>query len=276
VLWLQYQAESTMLRKKVGIIGFGYIASFIYREISTRPELGLDVAFVWNRTPGRLEGVPSALILEDLAAFASRSADLIVEMSHPDISKDYAKDILAVTNYMMLSVTAMADAQLSNTLVQTAQACGTSLFVPHGALVGLDSLYEARENWADVTITFRKSPASMDFSASGIDPQTIQGETTVYDGSVRGAAEKFPRNVNTMATCALAGLGFDQTRGVVVLDPGATAMSAQVIAHGKDGSLLETKKEEQAVGVSGAGMLLSQLGSIRRAAFGAAAGLSFV
>ena len=265
-----------MRRIKVGIIGFGYIASFVYQEIVTRPELGLDIAFVWNRSPARIEDIPEQLVLTDLSDFASRSADLVIEMSHPSISRDYGRAILAITDYMMLSVTAMADRELGAELLHTAVANGTSLFIPHGALVGADSLHEARENWADVTITFRKAPGSMDFSASGIDPEEIQTETVVYDGSVRGAAAKFPRNVNTMATCALAGIGFDRTRAVVIVDPDATAMSAEVIAHGKDGSLLETRKEEQAVGVSGTGMLLSQLGSIRRAAFGAGPGLTFV
>ena len=265
-----------MQRKKIGLIGFGYIAGFVYNEIITRPELGLDIAFVWNRSPERLKDVPSDLILEDLAGFASRSPDLVVEMSHPSVSQEYAKAILRETNYMMLSVTAMADPQLSSDLIKTAEANFTSLFIPHGALVGVDSLYEARENWADVTITFRKAPGSIDFSESGIDPSGINSETIVYDGSVRGAAAKFPRNVNAMATCALASLGFDKTRGVVIVDPNATAMSAEVVAHGKDGSLLEVKKAELAVGVSSKGMLYSQLGSIRRAVAGANAGLVFV
>ena len=247
-----------MPRKRVGIIGFGYIARFIYSEIRARPELGLDIAFVWNRSQQPLKDIPKNLILDDLSDFALRSPDLVVEMSHPSISKIYGPAILAQTNYMMLSVTAMADSKLNADLQATAEANGSSLFIPHGAFVGLDSFYEARENWADVTITFRKSPGSMDFSVSGIDPDTITSETIVYEGSVRGAAEKFPRNVNTMATCALASLGFDQTRGIVIVDPKATAMSAEVVAHGKDGSYLQTTKVEQAVGVSGSGMLLSQ------------------
>jgi len=265
-----------MQRKKIGLIGFGFIAGYIYREITTRPELGLDIAFVWNRSPEKLKEIPSDLVLDNLSDFASRAADLVVEMAHPSVSRDYAKAILSNTNYMMLSVTAMADPELSAELIGTAQTNGTSLFIPHGALVGVDSLHEARDNWADVTITFRKPPGNVDLSASGTDPDAIDSEQIIYDGSVRGAAAKFPRNVNAMATCALASLGFDQTRGVMILDPNATAMSAEVIAHGKDGSLLEIRKAEQAVGVSSGGMLLSQMGSIRRAVSVANTGMVFV
>ena len=222
-----------MQRKQVGLIGFGYIASFIYKQIITRPELGLDIAFVWNRSPERLQDVSSELVLEDLSDFAARSPELVIEMAHPSVSRRYAEAILRQTNYMMLSVTAMADSALSSELIATAKTNGTSLFIPHGALAGVDSLYEARENWVDVTITFRKAPGSLDFSESGIDPGEIDSEQIVYAGSVRGAAAKFPRNVNAMATCALASLGFDQTKGVVIVDPHARTMSAEIVANGK-------------------------------------------
>jgi len=265
-----------MQRKKIGLAGFGYIGSFIYNEITTKPELGLDIAFVWNRSPERMEDIPSDLILHDLSDFASKSPDLVIEMAHPSVSRVYARAILSETNYMMLSVTAMADSELGPELVKTAEANGTSLFIPHGALVGVDSLYEARENWADVTITFRKPPANVDLSESDADAGGITAEQVIYDGSVRGAAAKFPRNVNAMATCALASLGLDETRGVMIIDPNATAMSAEVIAHGKDGSLLEIRKAEKAVGVSSPGMLWSQMGSIQRAVAGANSGLVFV
>lgn len=265
-----------MQRRKVGIIGFGYIASFIYRELTNHPENGLDVAFVWNRTAANLEHVPDSIVLDNLSDFAERSPDLVVEMAHPSVSRDYAKAFLGHCDYMMLSVTAMADDALSESLLNTAQKNSHSLFIPRGALVGVDALHEGRDNWADVSITFRKAPGSIDFSATEIDPAEIDTETIVYDGPVRGAAEKFPRNVNTMATCALASLGFDRTRGIMIVDPDCTVMSAHVVAHGINGSLLETKIAEQAVGVSGTGMLLSQLGSIRRAASGASPGLHFV
>ena len=40
---------------RVGLIGFGYLGSFVYEQMTTRPELGLDVAFVYNRSAERLQ-----------------------------------------------------------------------------------------------------------------------------------------------------------------------------------------------------------------------------
>jgi len=264
------------MTKRVGIMGFGYIGRFIFDQITSGNAPGLEVAFVWNRSIQRLRDLPAALILEDLDRFQQFAPDLLVEMCHPDVSKGYGERFLAETDYLMLSVTAMADPELNRLLIETAERNQHALFIPHGALVGVDNLQDGRDNWSEVTITFRKHPGSLDFSRSGIDPASITSATVIFEGSVREVAEKFPRNVNTMATCAMAGLGFDKTRAVLIADPSLTSMHAEVTALGRDGGILETKKVEQAAGVSGTGMLKSQLGSIRKAALGGLPGINFV
>jgi predicted dinucleotide-utilizing enzyme len=133
--------------------------------------------------------------------------------------------------------------------------------------MGLDSLHEWRHAWASVTITFRKHPASIDWSESGIDPASIgAGETVVHDGPVRGIAPRFPRNVNTMVTCALATVGLDRCRAVLVADRSLRVAVAEVRATGRDGSSLAMRKEQPMAGVSGTEMVESQWASIVRTA----------
>lgn len=265
-----------MVTKRIGIVGFGYIGRYIYDQVISGNAPGLEVAFVWNRSKERLKDLPSELVLEDLDQFQHYSPDLIVEMSHPHISRQYGERFLSECDYLMLSVTAMADPDLNRLLIETAERHHTRLFIPHGALVGVDNLRDGQANWSEVTVTFRKHPQSLDFSATDIDPASITSATVIFDGSVRDIAKKFPRNVNTMATCAMATLGFEKTRAILISDPTLTSMSAEVTAIGKDGGILETKKIEQAAGVSGTGMLASQLGSLRKAALGGLPGINFV
>ncbi len=80
--------------------------------------------------------MPARLVLHQLADFAERGADLIVEMSHPSVTRGYGEAFLGVCDYMVLSVTALADSQLHARLQSAAEANGTWLFIPHGALVG--------------------------------------------------------------------------------------------------------------------------------------------
>jgi hypothetical protein len=50
-------------RRRIGLIGCGFVGAEVFRRITAEPSLGLDVAFVWNRSAERLDaaGVPPAL-----------------------------------------------------------------------------------------------------------------------------------------------------------------------------------------------------------------------
>ena len=185
-----------------------------------------------------------------------------MEAAHPDVTRAHGRAILAVCDYLPLSTTALIDDALRADLEATAAAHGTRLLLPHGAMVGGDSLLEWRHEWAAVTITFRKSPRNIDFTVSGIDPAGISEATTVHDGSVRSIAARFPRNVNTMVTCALVTVGLDACRGILVADPALEVAVAEIVAVGKDGSRIETRREQPAVGVSGTEMAASLLRSV--------------
>jgi len=252
------------MARRIGIIGMGFVGRYVYEQILTRPELGLELAFVHNRSARNLDGVPAEHILEDLSDFASRKPDLVVELAHPSISQAFGASFLSVADYMILSVTAMADRETEAAMSAACTANGTRLFIPHGALVGVDSLYEGRDKWQDVTITFRKNPKSIDFSESGLDPATITGETVLHDGPLRDLALKYSRNVNTMVTCALATIGLDRCRAVFIADPAYDYVAAEVVANGPNGSCIETRIRESAVGVSGPSLLEAQIMSILR------------
>lgn len=164
-------------RPRVGLIGFGGIGAQVFERITGDPSIGLDIAFVHNRSPERLAGVPAALHLHDLAFMNRFHVDLVVEMAHPVYTQQWGDHILAQASYLPLSVSALADDALRERLLATARRAGTSPAIPHGALMGLDSLREWRHQWRDVAISFFKSPANIDFSESGIDPATISAET---------------------------------------------------------------------------------------------------
>lgn len=250
--------------KRIGIVGFGFIGASLYREIA-REESGLQVAFVHNRSHGKLDGVATGLVLDDLSDFAARQPDLIVECAHPDITARHGTDFLKVADYMPLSVTALADDPLRDRLIATAQANGHHLLLPRGALVGMDSLFSWRHMWREVTITFRKHPRNLDLARTGRTADDITDKTILYDGPVRGIAADYPRNVNTMVTCALATIGLDKCRARLIADPELDHAIAEVEAHGNDGSYLSTVKRQPAIGVSGTEMFQSTLRSVRKA-----------
>ena len=252
-------------RPRIGIVGFGLIGSYVYRQIVTRPELGLDVAFVHNRSPGRVAHLPPDTVLDDLGDFAGREPDLVVELAHPSVTAAHGVAFLRHTDYMPLSLTAFADARLERALLDTAEVHGTRLYVPHGAVVGLEAVAEGRDQWSEVTMVMRKSPSSIDFSEHPtLTAEGIASDTVIYDGPTRGICGLFPRNVNSHAALALGGIGFDRTRSVLIAVPDSHTSDIEIVARGEAADLT-IRRVSPMKGVSGMFTLISALASVKRA-----------
>ena len=221
---------------QVGLVGYGLIGRTVHSLIDADPLNGIEVCFIHDAVPAALKDVDPALALHDLSKFDDFGADLVVEMAHPDVTRAWALKILEKTNYLFISVTAIADAELEAAIQETAMKNNTRAYVPHGgvvgkkgagsleppaavsvlcvwyALAGMDALLENRDIWESVQVVMKKPPANVDCANVGIDPATIKTETVLYDGPTRGICPKFPRNVNTHASIAYAGIGFDRTQ----------------------------------------------------------------
>jgi predicted dinucleotide-utilizing enzyme len=247
------------------LIGLGYIGRHIYEQITSRPELGLEIAFVHELAAERLAGLPADVVLNDISAFASRQPDLVIEMAHPGVTRQFGELFLRETDYMPLSMTAFADEGLERRLLDAARSNGTCLFIPHGAVVGLENIFEGRELWEEVSMVMRKNPKNLDFSAAPeLKAKEITKPTVLYDGPTRAVCPRFPRNVNSHATVALAGIGFDRTRSVLIADPSLDVSVIEITARGK-GVAMKIERSNPLKGVSGVFTLNSTLAAICRA-----------
>src|SRR4051794_16357247 len=80
-------------RCRIGLVGFGSLGQYLAQRILTDPlalEL-LELAFVWNRNATRIAEsglpIPAELICHSLSDVAGLLPDLIVEVSHPEITQ---------------------------------------------------------------------------------------------------------------------------------------------------------------------------------------------
>jgi predicted dinucleotide-utilizing enzyme len=236
---------------RIGLIGYGQIGQAVHKMIVDNQDNGMEVVFVHDQIAAALQNLPEGLALDDLGDFESRQPDLVVEMAHPDVTRKWGTTILEKTNYLFISVTALADRELEESIEETAQRAGTRAFVPHGGVVGMDALLENRDVWESVDIVMKKSPHNVDCTAAGVDPDDIKEETTLYDGPTRGICPLFPRNVNTHATIAYAGIGFDRTHSLLLVSPEWTTAVVEFHAVGP-GIDLRVSRTESITGVTGA------------------------
>ena len=256
---------------QIGIMGYGYLGKSLHEALQ---DTNIQVISIYNRSAASLEGIEGSIATTDIEVFLGSidKLDLVVELAHPDISLQVGEKILSKTNYMPCSVGALAHDELKDKLIKTAADSGTNLLIPHGAVVGIDNIVEARDNWESVTITFRKPPESID-----LEEELTEDETILFEGSVREIADKFPRSVNAMVACALASVGPDIAVGRFIADrrmKGVVRGEFEFV--GKDGARLFVAKQEPAVGVSGTGMVTSLKGSVLRALQQSPEGISFV
>ncbi|KAL5016345.1 hypothetical protein ScPMuIL_005934 [Solemya velum] len=211
-----------MSRRRIGIVGFGNIGKFLFEKLKARDDI--DIVFVWNRTCSALQGISDAVVLKNLDDFASRSADLIVEVAHPNITKAYGCKFLEEADYFIGSPTALSDEDLEIDLRKAATK--HSLYVPAGALWGGEDIKKMADTGSlqGLKVTMTKHTTSFKLQGELKDKNDLvtNTSTVLYEGPVRDLCPLAPNNVNTMAAAAIAAhnLGFDKVQGSIVSDPG--------------------------------------------------------
>ena len=121
------------------------------------------------------------------------------------------------------SVGAFTDTALFDRLLAAAKANGRRLILPSAGIGALDILSSAAVGGLDsVTVTVRKDPSAWNGTVAETlcDLDDAHGtERSCSTVRCARAPRLYPQNVNISAAAAIAGLGLDRTRVVIVADP---------------------------------------------------------
>lgn len=214
---------------KVGIVGCGAIGSEVARAASQLEGIGEVLLFDVDPDAVRiLRKLPRTRVAASSAELVA-GCDLLIEAANKGVVEREVRDALAQgKRAMVLTIGALADDALREGLVALARAHGGKIYLPSGAVMGVDGVKAAAAaDLKSVTLVTTKPPAGLD---ARVDRWTL-----LFSGPAREAVERFPKNVNVAATLSLAGLGFDQTHVQVAIDPLATRNSHKVIIEGDFG-----------------------------------------
>lgn len=222
---------------RIGLIGLGAIGRDLLERIRSGALGRVECAGVLVRRARSEPGLPG-LTHEPDRFFAGRYDAVIEGAGHQAVRDHGERALRAGSDLVVTSVGAFADDALFQRMQHAAAESGRRLILPSAGIGALDILAAAAVGGLDrVTVTVRKDPLSWKGTAAEglVDLDALLEPAILHDGPVREGARAYPQNVNISAAAALAGIGLDRTRLVIIADPGIDVHVVEIEAAGTFG-----------------------------------------
>ena len=235
--------------KKIAILGCGAIGTQIAQAIDSG-KIPATLTHVYDQSRETAESLVSNLknkpqIVENSHLLSSQPIDLVVEAASQDAVKDVALSVLQNRkDLMIMSVGALLDESVFEVLTDACKEFKKTIYLPSGAIAGLDGLKSVKDELESVTLTTTKHPRSLKgakfLQDSNIDLDSITESTTIFEGTATKAVVAFPKNINVAALLSIVGLGSQNTRVKIIADPNTPKNTHQILAQGAFGKMTFT------------------------------------
>lgn len=215
---------------KVALVGCGNMGTYIVNAILQREAGDVELHTIVG-TPRNTEHVKhlaeraNCRWLTDPGELKDANVDLIIEAAGQQVVKDYMLSFLEKgKNIMIISVGALSDPGFFQRLHTVAQRSGSQVFLPSGAIGGLDAIRSAALGGLEsVELTTWKHPRALKDAPyvvkHGIDLDHLQSDFELFSGNALDAAKAFPANLNVAVGLSLAGIGPSRTKVRIVASP---------------------------------------------------------
>jgi aspartate dehydrogenase len=229
------------LTDRVALIGYGGIAHDVVEALH-KAGAAIELVGALCR-PGRADKARAALpgidIIESLNDLLARGPDVVAEVAGQNAVVQYGAHVLAHgVDLLVISIGALAEPKLLESLKAAAQVGKSRLLLPAGAIGGIDAIAAMRLGGLHaVRYRSRKPPAAWHGTPAEkvADLDKLTARTVLYRGIAGEAALLYPQNANVAAAVALAGLGFDSTEVELVADPEAPGNVHEIEVEGAAG-----------------------------------------
>lgn len=229
---------------KIGIAGMGAIGSAVAKALMSGIE-GFHLEAVSDLNPKNKIAAPY-VSLQDLAA----RCDLIVEALPPAAVPELTEYVFKAQKNLVLisSCAVLLFPEVFDIHSSVHKAQKSRIFIPSGALAGLDGVKAMREMGIK-TCKIASTKPPLGFSTAPyivenyIDLQKIDTMTCLFKGNALEAAKGFPANVNVAASLSIAsGLGGADTQVEIWADPAAKGNAHEITVE-TDYSRLKSRIE---------------------------------
>jgi aspartate dehydrogenase len=248
-----------MRKISVGVVGCGAIGSEICKAID-RDEvgghtlgLGMELNVLIDKHISNIERLcesltkTPAIVTSDSKGLDAilGEVDLVIECASQAAVREFVVPAVKKgKDVIILSVGALLyEPNLFEEIERIAKEKGCKVYIPSGAIAGLDGLKSGTVGGIhSVELRTKKPPAGFIGNKyvreKGIDLSSIKEEKTLFMGPARKAVEYFPENVNVAASLSIAGIGPEATQVKIVVDPSTQENVHEIEASGAFGKLV--------------------------------------
>ncbi|MBW3663889.1 MAG: aspartate dehydrogenase [Actinobacteria bacterium] len=220
---------------RVGLIGHGAIGGAVARMLEAGRVRDCVLAGVLVR---QADADTTPALVDDVEELCGR-CDLVVEAAgHAALAAHGPAVVAAGVELLVVSTGALASDELHRRLIEAGPG---RVLISTGAIGGLDTLRAAHLLGALETVQLHTTKPTRVLREPWMDARLLEQlddgtePVTVFTGSAREAATRFPRSINIGATLALATLGFDDTDVAITADPAADRVEHVISAEGPAG-----------------------------------------
>jgi aspartate dehydrogenase len=238
-----------MPKKTIGLMGCGTIGTPLAMAIDSGRVANASLSGLFDIVDENARNLKTKLkntpqVYHNFDRFVDSTADIIIEAASQQAVKNFAKRIIeSRKDVMVMSVGALADTLFLAELLQLTPIRNghSKIYVPSGAIAGIDAIRSVRHIADSISLTTKKSPKALAgapfFTIRNVSLDNITKVTEIYEGPAVEAVKLFPANVNVAAVLSLAGIGVEKTMVRILADPEATTNQHEIVATGSFGEI---------------------------------------
>ena len=241
------------MKKNISIIGCGAIGSELALSVDRMMIENVTISSLLDIKLENAEILKSKLshnnpvVFNDFSEYIKsdnlKDVDIVVEAASQNALTSYLNSIIQLKkDVLVMSVGAFANSDFFSQVIKNVEKNDINLYLPSGAIAGIDAIKSVRSSISYVTLTTTKNPNSLKdspfFKKTNLTIDSIKKRTLIFEGSAVEAVQNFPANVNVAALLGLAGLGIEKTKVNVIADPSLRINKHEIKVIGKFGELI--------------------------------------
>lgn len=226
----------------IAMLGHGAIASYVIEHIASVSDISVSAVICREASIERAKSFANNQFpIYTSVAQLPFKPDLLVDCAgHSGLECQAPIALKNGIDVISISTGALAQASVYEELEASANAGGSSIRFLSGAIGGIDALIAAGAGTLDQVVYIGRKPPNAWLNSPAEDKCDLANlvvPCTIFSGTAREAAKRYPKNANVAATVAFASIGMDNVEVELIADPAINQNMHEIRANGEFGKM---------------------------------------